>query len=267
MTAILGIDAAWTSNQPSGVALIEESANGWRTLYVAPSYDAFTQCGDGRSVDWNQSRIAGSDPNIKGLLRATGNLGANNVELIALDIPLARSPVTSRRTSDISISKAFGAKGCSTHSPNEDRPGKVSARLSRQLDASGFLLEAARDTNKSSHRAIEVYPHPALLKLTDSDYRIPYKVSRSTKYWRGTTVAERIVRILSEFDNIYRALEAELGKLPFALPKPEAVTTLSRLKRYEDALDALACAWVGKQHLLGQTLPYGDENSAIWVPC
>jgi predicted RNase H-like nuclease len=40
----------------------------------------------------------------------------------------------------------------------------------------------------------------------------------------------------------------------------------SGLKRYEDALDALVCAWVGAKYLLGEAVAYGDGTAAIWVP-
>ena len=50
------------------------------------------------------------------------------------------------------------------------------------------------------------------------------------------------------------------------LPEPSAVKSLSELKRYEDSLDALVCAWVGVEYLAGRTLPLGDGDAAIWCP-
>lgn len=41
MTAVLGIDAAWTATEPRGVARIEPARRGWRVMRVAPSCDAF----------------------------------------------------------------------------------------------------------------------------------------------------------------------------------------------------------------------------------
>ncbi|MDZ7344582.1 MAG: DUF429 domain-containing protein, partial [candidate division KSB1 bacterium] len=40
----------------------------------------------------------------------------------------------------------------------------------------------------------------------------------------------------------------------------------SRLKGYEDALDAIVCAWIGCEFLAGRCVAYGDEESAIWLP-
>ena len=41
MRTVLGIDAAWTGTQPSGVALAEETERGWRLKAVASSYARF----------------------------------------------------------------------------------------------------------------------------------------------------------------------------------------------------------------------------------
>ena len=38
---VLGIDAAWTAHNPSGVALVHRAAEDWRCLSLAPSYNAF----------------------------------------------------------------------------------------------------------------------------------------------------------------------------------------------------------------------------------
>ena len=39
---VIGVDAAWTSFQPSGVALVEKTAPArWRCLALAPSYPTF----------------------------------------------------------------------------------------------------------------------------------------------------------------------------------------------------------------------------------
>ena len=266
MPFVLGIDAAWTEREPSGIALVEIDDTHSRVLCVAPSYQQFAQAGDGIPVNWNASQVRGSEPDIARLLSAARRLGAGLVDLIALDIPLAKTPITSRRASDRAVSKAYGSKGCSTHSPSAIRPGPISDELGRQLANAGYTLETVSPVPSSGARAIEVYPHPALLALMNRDYRVPYKVANTTKYWKGTPIAERTTRLLNEFQDIYGHLETDLGALPFTLPSPQHVSALSQLKRFEDALDALVCAWVAKRHLLGQTSPHGDEDSAIWIP-
>ena len=36
-------------------------------------------------------------------------------------------------------------------------------------------------------------------------------------------------------------------------------------KRYEDALDAVVCAWIGREFLAGRAKPYGDDTAAVWA--
>jgi predicted RNase H-like nuclease len=61
-------------------------------------------------------------------------------------------------------------------------------------------------------------------------------------------------------------LKKEIDKIDLNLPEEHAPGTVSGLKRFEDAIDALVCAWVGAQYLKGNALPYGDIAGAIWIP-
>ena len=266
MRSVLGIDAAWTAGEPSGVALIQLQEDEWRARCVAPSYRSFIAAAHGSPIDWHAKKFSGNEPDLVGILDAAHRLGASQIELVALDIPLARSEVTSRRFADSAISKAFGAKGCATHSPTPSRPGPISRSLSDQLGHNGYELQTEGLQPAPHKRAIEVYPHPALLALLDRDYRVPYKVAKSGKYWRGQSIRQRIANLIKELTGIYDRMVEEFGALPLVLPTLNDVPTLASLKRYEDALDALICAWVGRQHLLGLTLAYGDDDAVIWVP-
>ena len=115
-------------------------------------------------------------------------------------------------------------------------------------------------------RTIEVYPHPAVLKLLGRDYRVPYKVGRSTRYWPGADRPARIRNLLAEMGAINAALGAVFGDTRLMLPEPSFVPSLASLKKYEDALDALICAWIGVSYVERTAVPYGDETAAIWVP-
>ncbi len=113
---------------------------------------------------------------------------------------------------------------------------------------------------------MEVYPHPALLVLTGSKYRVPYKASRSLRYWPGTSVRKRIGKLLAVYRRILTALREHIANIPLALPSRRDVRTLTYLKRYEDTLDALVCAWVGMRYLEGGIRAYGDRTAAVWTP-
>jgi predicted RNase H-like nuclease len=171
--------------------------------------------------------------------------------------PPRPSPVVASRTQQFPRS---------THSPSRDRPGPLGDSFTKALAAAGYPLATVADLPAALPRTIEVYPHPALLVLLVREYRVPYKVSKSKKYWPDATVQERIRKLLEQFTVIESALNRVFGHTHIPLPAPSQVQKLNQLKRYEDALDALISAWVGVQYVEGRSKGYGDEKAAIWVP-
>jgi predicted RNase H-like nuclease len=111
-----------------------------------------------------------------------------------------------------------------------------------------------------------VYPHPALVELARAPQRLPYKLTKVRKYWPTATPSERRTRLLREWQRILDLLEKEIQGVCAALPLPSTSATALELKGYEDALDAVICAWVGICALDGRAKPHGDEHSAIWIP-
>ncbi len=267
MLSILGIDAAWTSTEPSGVALLEQQKNGvWQCLALAPSYAAFIDLSNGEPVNWHAKPTAGS-PNPTALLNAAQRLlNGKTVTLVTVDMPLSTVPITGRRTADNAVSKAFGNVGCGTHSPQPNRPGNTGLMLSNGFVAAGYPLATATTQAPTYPRLIEVYPHPALLTLTNAPVRLCHKASKSKKYWPKSSIQERIVNLLNVYQNILQALRQHIEHIPLGLPMPKQVNNLAHLKRYEDALDALVCGWVGIKCLAGQIRCYGDATAAIWIP-
>lgn len=265
MTLILAIDAAWTDTEPSGIALLAANGLRWKCLCVAPSYNAFIIHASGTPIDW-QSNAQGSAPNVSKLLQAARVIAGTDVDLVAVDMPIATVPFSTRRAADNQISAAFGARGCSAHSPSALRPGALSAQLTDQFQKAGYHLVTTVSNAKATRKFIEVYPHPALLSLLRASYRIPYKVQKSSRYWPGTTTRERIVRLLSQFEDIRAAICSEIEGVTIELPTAERVRSLSSLKRYEDALDALVCGWSAAQFDQGNVCAYGDATAAVWVP-
>jgi predicted RNase H-like nuclease len=115
---------------------------------------------------------------------------------------------------------------------------------------------------------VEVYPHPALLVLLNAPYRVPYKIAKAGRYWPDLSPAERRRKVVETWQEIRAALAMTISGPALPLPPLDTVEQLktSGLKRYEDALDALVCGWVGIQYLQGHCSPYGDETAAIWTP-
>ncbi len=265
MVSILGIDAAWTEKEPSGVALLEGSAGEWRCVAVAPSYDSFLSSAEGTPVDWS-AQSGGAIPDVGRLLSAAGKLlGGQELTTVTVDMPLSTEPITGRRQADDAISRAYGGRGAAGHSPSSERPGPISDRLTADFAAAGFPLATCSTLAGTPNRLVEVYPHPALMALTGESYRLPYKASRSRRYWPGSTPAERRANRLGQFRRILTALRSEVRDIRLELPDATGAVSTSGLKRYEDSLDALVCAWVGAEYLEGVAAPYGDETAAIWT--
>lgn len=265
MTTILGIDAAWTTKRPSGVAVVQQQGTRWKCIAIAPSYASFIELAQSRSPDWTRSP-SGSSPNPHKLLCASTRLAGETPALITLDMPVATVPILGRRMADREVSRIFGSRWCSAHSSGPARPGPLGVQLACGFAEAGYPIATANTQCGTMHRVVEVYPHPALLTLLRRDRRVPYKVDKTSKYWKGIPLVDRIERILTEFSGILAGLENFIDDIPIALPGASQDRTLAALKPIEDAIDALICCWVGIEYLAGRCHPLGDETAAIWCP-
>lgn len=254
MRSILGIDAAWTPANPSGVALASNTGQGWRLVCAAPSFAAF-HARLGRDIT---AFDAGP------LLADATQLAGTPPDLVAIDMPLMNGLITARRRSDNAISAAYGRHGAGTHSPSATRPGPLAVAMLDALTALGYPLLT---TNPITTRGtLEVYPHPALIELTGAARRLPYKVGRRAQYWPELSATGRRDALFAQWRTIVAALDTQLPGTASALPLPDPATPVGHLKRYEDSLDAVICAWIGICALEGRATPHGDADSAIWVP-
>jgi len=259
MSAILGIDAAWTRYHSSGVALIRQTEPGrWELVRISPSYEEFI----GLSALETSKTADGKVP-VASLLETAKHSARTDVKLVVADIPLATAPICGRRFADDEISRLFGAMGCSTHTPSATRSGPISQEIRDGFQKCGYQLATNR-INLFDHALVETYPHPALLSLMKASYRVPYKVSNSKKYWPRLDSRERLVKIAEKLGEILAALSAPISGIDFVVPKD--ATSFSGLKPIEDKIDSLVCAWVGIQVLEGRAMAIGDDETSIWLP-
>jgi predicted RNase H-like nuclease len=263
MRVVLGIDAAWKATEPSGVALAKETTAGWRLVVVESSYAHFAARAAARTPE---GPPRGEPPDVAALLEACCRLAGRAPDLVAVDMPLARTPIVGRRASDLEVSREFGAAKAATHSPSALRPGWLADKLREDFARAGFTLCTASGVRAPG--LIEVYPHAALLALTGDKLRLPYKAGKTTIYWPETTLDVRRVRLREVWGRIVAALDNEIAGVAEALPPPGPGPDVRgwALKAYEDKLDAVICAYVAIAALDGRAKPYGDQDSAIWVP-
>lgn len=260
MKAVLGIDAAWTLTEPSGVALAVKDRE-WRLAAVAPSYDRFLRMAGGSSS--LPGRPRGSAPDANALITVARIISKSDVDLVAIDMPLSKDLITSRRVSDRAVNAAYSVRWCSTHTPSAVRPGKISDRLREDFDAAGYPL---RTTSIASPGLIEVYPHPALVELAKSAKRLTYKHGKARDYWPDLVAVDRKVKIMETWRSIVERLESKVSGTAAMLPIPSLDAKGWEMKAFEDQLDAVVCAWVAIEVLNDRALPYGDEVSAVWIP-
>ena len=253
MRAVLGIDAAWSLTHPSGVAVAAELRDGWHLIAAASSYQRFQTLADGRLRA--EERPSGSLPDADAMLATASILCGRPVDLVAIDMPLARSPIVGRRVSDNAVSKAYGGRKCGTYSPSASRPGRISDDLREGFERAGYSLRT--DKIAPIRGVIEVYPHPALVELAGASERLPYKASKARAYWPSAAPPERRARLYRQWSEIVMRLEGEIAGLN---------ASGVEVKAYEDALDGIICSWVAVCALDGRAMPFGDENSAIWIP-
>ena len=117
------------------------------------------------------------------------------MDCVSVDMPLATTPINSRRAADTAIASSFGPKGCAVHSPSALRPGAIADQLRERFAQLGVGLHTTTPARQGP-ALIECYPHVALLALLNRDYPVPYKVSRSAQYWKAERppIAARVKR-------------------------------------------------------------------------
>lgn len=260
---VLGVDAAWTDKNPSGVALLKWVPNSKPELVRAGrSYDEFFNVG---KPDW-QNRVEGSKPNFSKIIECCPKM----VDLVALDMPLSPQGITGRREADNAISREYGNRKVSTHTPSRNRPGELAKIIFNQLTENSFSWACGHIKTPAF---IEVYPHVAIIELFGGDdecfnKRFQYKVQKIAKYWPCASKDERSRKIICNLNKLRNKIASVTTGIEQILPQlePTSSYSINCLKGYEDLLDAVLSALVGCNFLEEKSEPFGDQIGVIWVP-
>jgi predicted RNase H-like nuclease len=257
--AVLGVDAAWTETEPSGIALAVETETGWRLVAAVASYDHYLGRARGKPVE---GRPAGSYPDAGALVGASHRLCGKALDCVAIDMPVGPNPIVGRRACDNRISSVYGARKAAVHSPSATRPGPISDHLRAGFEAVGLSVCTALPADG----VIEVYPHAALIEFMREAERLPYKAAKTLTYWPGVLAEQRHARLRAVWARIVGALDRRIAGVAATLPVPAPETRGWALKAFEDKLDAVVCAAVAIAAQNGEVKVYGDAEGAIWVP-
>ncbi len=235
----VGLDLAWGQRKPSGIAVVDgETA---RLVYVGAAED-------------DASIHAALQPYVVGDC------------LVAVDAPLIVVNPTGQRPCEKQLNADFGKFQAGAHPANTGKPEFAGiprgARIAKDLG-----LDIDPDST-AGRRAIEVYPHPATIAL--------FRLGRTLKYKAkpGRSVAQLRAELLLLMDHIEHLARREP---PLRVTDNdqwlqlrgivETAERKSELRRAEDPVDAVVCAYVAMYATLRpeDVTTYGDGETGYIV--
>jgi predicted RNase H-like nuclease len=212
----IGLDLAWGERRPTGLAVLDA---------------------DGRLL---QVSAHGDDAEI---LAALAPYTSGSC-LVAIDAPLVVENAAGNRPCEAALNRDFARFDAGAHPANTGKPELAGtprgARLARALRLDLDPL------SRAARRAVEVYPHPATVAL--------FRLGRTLKYKQrpGRTLAGMRAELLRLTELLQGLGEAQV---PLRLAGNEDWHQLvelvrcaerkSDLRRAEDQVDAVVCAYVG----------------------
>jgi len=206
----LGLDLAWSDRNPSGLAAIDEAG----TILDARA----DLRSDGDVLSW--------------IRMWRGSCG-----VIGIDMPtIVRNPGGARRAEN-ELRSVFGRYGAGPHPANLARfpDGGRAARFIAELAADGVVETPQIVPRDPRTVAIEVFPHPAHVRLFDLPGIFKYK--KKARPWPD---------VLAEWER-YRGALATLARADPPLVLDERIPArvgMRGYKRWDDTLDALSCAYI-----------------------
>ncbi|CAN5292823.1 bifunctional ribonuclease/(p)ppGpp synthase [soil metagenome] len=234
----IGVDLAWGANRPTGVAVVDDACH---LVHLSA-----------RTTD--ETIVDALGPFVEGAC------------LVAVDAPLVVNNPTGNRPCEAALNADFARFDAGAHPSNTAR--KELSPIPRGAVLATALGLDMDPESRSDRRAIEVYPHPATVAL--------FRLGRTLKYKNKPGRPVPLLR--SELGRLMRLLEGlSAAATPLHLVEHDAWRTLavavesaqrkSDLRRAEDQVDAVVCAYVAMlaQREPDRTTTYGDFRSGYIV--
>ena len=226
----IGIDLAWGERQPTGLAVLDEQA---RLLHV--------------------SAVRTDDEIVAGLAAY-----ADGACLAAIDAPIVVTNPAGSRPAEQQLSKDFRRFDAGTHPSNTGKPefanGTRAARVARRL---GLDVDPRSGRRR---RAIEVYPHPATIVLFGLPKVLRYKArpGRDVDLLRA-----ELLTLMTYVEGVVGTDETWAG----LRSQVEGATRKSELRRVEDQVDAVLCAYLAHfvEHRPDLVTHYGDSETGFII--
>ncbi len=210
---LVGIDLAWGERARTGVA-------------VAQATGQLVASGSVRT-----------DEEITTFVNAHAGPGG---VVAAIDAPLIVRNATGRRFCEAEVQRLYGRYGAAAYPSNLTNPAFASGTRGLRICS---LLQLSLDTAATARRrAIEVYPHPAMVVLFELDYVIPYKSKQGRSLDSLKAAFRRLTGLMEE-----RLPELQLVDHPRwqeIRRQCRAAQRKSELGAVEDELDAIFCTYL-----------------------
>ncbi len=164
---------------------------------------------------------------------------ATTPALIAVDAPTLIPNLTGMRLPDRLTHQYFGKYHAGCYPANLNRPfAQRTVEFGQALEARGFLHAPEIEAKTLGRYQIEVFPHPAIVRLFGCDRILKYKKGR---------LSDRRLELLKLYHYIQQVLPYLSPSLTVSLKTEFPIMNCTGvvLKAIEDQLDSLICAYVG----------------------
>ncbi|SDF93684.1 Predicted nuclease (RNAse H fold) [Methanolobus vulcani] len=216
----IGVDLAWSYNtkEGSGIAIIKGDSE------KATLYNKSTVFSNGDVLEF-----------------INNNVHEDNA-LIAIDIPLVVPNEEGMRNAEKELNSTFWKYDANARPASItnilNMYGSVRGNdLSKCLENHNFKHDFCIQHYEDTRKFFEVYPHPATVVLFNLDKILDYKKRERERRIEGFKKYKKHLQMLSKAKP---ALDLPVDLLSVDVEK----LTKSKLKQYEDILDAVFCAYV-----------------------
>lgn len=188
----------------------------------------------------------------------------HNVQGISIDAPLVINNHSGQRTCEKELSKEYGSRWASCHTSNTKLyPNSPSVALSDYLLKNNFIHLGEHNSEKWQ---IECYPHPALIEIFGLSERLPYKKGKVSERKQGQINLSRYIRKLADSEVLKLTIDSSAEQ--YLIEESIQANSGSRVKKNEDALDSIMCAYIGALYAISvpQKTFGAIEAGYIYVP-
>ena len=227
----VGVDLAWGQRNLSGIAVLDDEGS---LVHVSAATD-------------DASVLAALAPYTDGPC------------LVGIDAPLVVENATGNRPCEAALNRDFARFDAGAHPSNTGKREFADGTRGRRVaDTLGLDIDPA---STGPRRAIEVYPHPATVALFRLGRTLKYKNKPGRPLADLQAALRELVRRLEGLESATPALRLSHHDAWHGLVSlVESATTKAELRRAEDQVDAVVCAYVAlfAQRRPEDTTTYGD---------